>query len=237
MKDPVIGPADRPTEEERTLRRLPLFPLTDDVHFPHTEIELHVRDSHYSALAEDLFLARGRESWIGTVLLRPGFRIETALQAPVFDEGTAGRLIDVREERDGCHLVVRGERRFRVERETAGATCREGWVRFLAESQLSERDPDVQDLRRELLSTTTLLAGEIGEDWEHLLELDGGLPFEALVNQLAAHVDVDPVKKLQLLRDSLPERALRLLTILRNRRQVLELLRPYRHLAADPDRN
>lgn len=222
-----------------TMHRLPLFPLSDEVHFPHTEIRLHVMDPEYCTLVQDLFLAEGQGARIGTVLLRPGYH-GSRIHAPVFADGTAGRLLEVEEDTDGVHVVVRGETRFHVEKETHSVPCREALVRWVAEPRLSETDPEIQHLRRALLETTTILAVELGEGFQlhdHLMELGGDLHFEAVVNHMAAHVDVGPLRKLQLLRDAVPERALRLLTILRHRRQVLDILRPYRHLEAGSEYN
>lgn len=221
------------------LRPLPLFPLSDEVHFPHTELRLHVVDPEYCTLVQDLFLAEGHDARIGTVLLRPGYR-GSQMHAPVFADGTVARLIEVQEDHDGVHVTVRGEARFKVERETHGSPCREALVRWLEEPRLSETDPEILGLRRELLETTTILAGEMGEGFQlhdHLMELDADLPFEAVVNQMAANVDVTPLRKLQLLRDAVPERALRLLTILRHHRQVLDVLRPFRHLESGAELN
>lgn len=221
------------------IHRLPLFPLSDEVHFPHTELRLHVMDPEYCTLVQDLFLSEGREACIGLVLLRPGYR-GSQIHAPVFADGTAARVLEVEEDTDGVHVVVHGETRFHVEKETHSLPCREALVRWVDEPRLSESDPEIRSLRRELLETTTVLAGELGEGFqlhEHLMELDADLPFEAVVNHMAAHVDVGPLRKLQLLRDAVPERALRLLTILRHRCQVLDILRPYRHLEAASERN
>jgi len=55
--------------------------------------------------------------------------------------------------------------------------------------------------------------------------------FEETVNGLAAELDVPALRKLQLLVEPLCERADSLEGILRARRRVLDLLRPYRHLA------
>lgn len=219
--------------------RLPLFPLSDEVHFPHTELRLHVMDPEYCTLVQDLYLSEGRDARIGMVLLRPGYR-GAQIHAPVFADGTAARLLEVEEDTDGVHVVVHGETRFHVEKETHSLPCREALVRWVDEPRLSETDPEVQSLRRELLETTTILAGELGVGFQlhdRLMELEGDLPFEAVVNHMAANVDVGPLRKLQMLRDAVPERALRLLTILRHRCQVLDILRPYRHLEAASERN
>jgi hypothetical protein len=45
------------------------------------------------------------------------------------------------------------------------------------------------------------------------------------------------VRKLQLLTESLPERGLSVLSILRSNRQVMDMLRPFRRLADGTERN
>jgi hypothetical protein len=65
----------------------------------------------------------------------------------------------------------------------------------------------------------------------------GDCAFEELVNRIASRVDVPPVRKLQLLTESLPERGLSVLSILRSRRQVMDMLRPFRRLADGTERN
>ena len=158
-----------------------------------------------------------------------------------FDAGTATRLIDVRSEQDRCEIVLRGEYRFTVDREIAEGPCREAWVQRIDEPSLSEFDPDVQSLRYELLRRTVDLAHELGErfalDVSQVRQLHAALPFEAMVNNLAANMDVAASRKLQLLRVALPDRALHLLTILRSRQQILDVLRPYRHLARSAECN
>lgn len=62
-------------------------------------------------------------------------------------------------------------------------------------------------------------------------------PLPNVVNVLAAHLDLPALRKLQLLAEPLPERALSVLGILRARQKVLDLLRPYRHLAAGAEYN
>jgi len=57
------------------------------------------------------------------------------------------------------------------------------------------------------------------------------------VNTLAAELDLPPLRKLQLLEQALPERALEVLGILRSRRRVVDLLRPFRHLADAAENN
>jgi Lon protease-like protein len=266
-------------------RRLPILPLLDEVHFPRTELRLHVVDEEYGELVRELFEREGDESRVGTVLLMPdeedfeeeeeitasdleggdlgdpnvaeragearlladrepdfaaeatpyGLEIPRLVVPAVYAAGTAARLISVVDVDEGCEIVLRGEFRFELEEEIAAGPGRYAWVRPMEEPDLAEDDPDVLTLRREIVGVAVHLAGELGErfalDGEQLREFASDLPFEAMINHLAANMDVAPLRKLQLLRTALPDRALHLLTILRGRRQVLDMLRPYRHLA------
>ena len=58
-----------------------------------------------------------------------------------------------------------------------------------------------------------------------------------MVNRLAAGLDLPALRKLELLLASLPQRGEALVSILENRRSVLDRLRPWRHLAAHPELN
>ena len=79
------------------------------------------------------------------------------------------------------------------------------------------------------------LAAELGESFpissDEVEDLADWCCFEELVNRLASELDLPALRKLQLLIESLPDRALSVLSILRSRQQVVDLLRPYRHLA------
>lgn len=226
------APADR-------RRRLPILPLSDEVHFPRTELCLHVVLPEYCELLRERFYAEPFNACVGTVLLRNDGDYDDP--PAVHEAGTATRLVDLRETAEGCEIVLRGEFRFEVERELDGGPCREAVVRPIHEAEFSEQDPDVQTLRNEIVERVESLALELGErfelDAEQLQELRADLPFEALVNHLAANLEVPPERKLELLRDELPERAQNLATILRCRQEVLDVLRPYRHLAATAEIN
>ena len=222
------------------IHRLPLVALADEVCFPRTEVRLHVVEPAYCELLEELWRRQGAQGRIGLVLsLDGGELVSDALAGVAVDAGTSARLVAVERRPDGCAVVLEGERRFRVERELDGGRWREAWVRPIQEIEVSELDPDVQSMRRELIVRTSRLAVELGVrfalDPEQLRLLASDLSFEAMVNHLAANMDMAPVKKLQLLRTALPDRALSLLTILRGRQHILDLLRPFRHLARHPD--
>jgi len=220
--------------------RLPLFPLSDEVHFPRTLLHLRVVQPDYCSLIEDLFLddrtERGSETIIGTVLLKPAWAQETP-DDDVYSAGTAGRIVGLWQHEDGCDILLRGEYRFVVEREISHGPYRAAVVRPVLEPALNEGDPGIQVVRSELIECTLGLSGELGSsfalDEEQLSELEEDLSFEEVVNLLAANLDLAPLRKQQLLSEMLPDRALNLLSILRGRRQVLDVLRPFRHLESD----
>jgi Lon protease-like protein len=215
---------------------LPLFPLPDVVHFPRTELRLHVNEPRYSRLLRDLEERDEDSRWIGVVLLKPGWVESYEGNPEIFPGGTAGRLMDMEELPDGsANILLYGDFRFELESERAGGPYRQAVVRPMAEPWLNERDAGIVVVRDEILGHLHNLAVELGESFplsfEEIEELDEESPFEEIVNRIAAEIDVPVLRKLQLLVESLPERGLSVLSILRSRKQVIDLLRPYRHLA------
>jgi len=214
---------------------LPLFPLPDVVHFPRTELRLHVNEPRYRKLVRDLEEREEEERSIGVVLLKPGWVQSYEGNPEIFPGGTAGRLMDIDELPDGsANILLWGDFRFELERECVSAPYRRAVVRPVAEPWLNEHDAGIVLVREEILSHLHALASDLGASFplrEELGAIDAGSPFEELVNRIAAEIDVPVLRKLQLLVESLPERGLSVLSILRSRKQVVDLLRPWRHLA------
>lgn len=215
---------------------LPLFPLPDIVHFPRTELRLHVNEPRYSRLIRDLSEQEEESRWIGMVLLKPGWVQSYEGNPEIFPGGTAGRLVETEDLPDGSsNIVLYGDFRFELEREHAGGPYRQALVRPVAEPWLNEQDAGIVAVRDSIVSHVRSLAGELGESFplspDEIEEIGEEHAFEELVNRVAAELDVPALRKLQLLIESLPERGLSVLSILRSRKQVVDLLRPYRHLA------
>lgn len=226
----------------RGTTEIPLFPLPNVVHFPLTELKLHIFEPRYRRMVRDLLETREPEArFIGMVLLKPG--AHGGSRPEIFPGGTAGLLTDVDYLPDGrSNILLHGDFRFQVEREVSSeAPYRRARVAPMEEPRLNEADPAIQAVRRGLFEELGTLASEIGESLTvevgKLGDASGPLRFEELVNRIAADIDLPAVSKLTLLTDPLPERALRLLGVLRSRRQALDILRPYRHLATDGDLN
>jgi Lon protease-like protein len=219
--------------------RLPLVPLTDVVHFPRTELRLHVLDPSYEQLVHDLEEQDADSRWLGVVLLKPGPRLDPEGRLAIFPGGTAARVLDLETQPDGhSDLILYGEFRFELEQEIAGP-YRQALVRPVEEPWFNERDAGVVAVRQAIVELLRSLCEELGDKLS--LDVDdlasGGCAFEELINRVASRVDLPPVRKLQLLTESLLERGLSVLSILRSRRQVIDMLRPYRRLADGSERN
>jgi Lon protease-like protein len=229
----AIGP-DKP--------RLPLFPLPDVVHFPRTELKLHVVDPSCRRLVRDVIEQDEDARWIGIVLLKPGPTLDAAGLPEVFPGGTAGRLLDAELLPDGCsNILLHGDFRFRLQREVADQPYRQALVEPVEEPWLNERDAGIVAVRSGILTLLRGLAAELGEHFpfreDELDEIGQGSGFEELVNRIAADIDVPPLRKQALLQEALPDRGLSVLSILRSRQLVIDRLRPFRHLAANNQLN
>jgi Lon protease-like protein len=225
--------------------RLPLFPLADVVHFPRTELKLHVVEPYGRRLVRDVIEQEDEARWIGIVLLKPGPTLDPAGRPEIFPGGTAGRLLDAELLPDGCsNIVLHGDFRFRLRREVADQPYRQALVEPVEEPWLNERDAGILAVRSGILGLLRGLAAELGDQFpfataeiEDLAELAGNGVFEELVNRVAAELDVPPLRKQLLLQEALPDRGLSVLSILRSRQQVMDRLRPFRHLAGNSQLN
>ena len=222
---------------------IPLVPLPDIVHFPRTALKVQVSEPRYLRLIHDVLAREEEERWVGVVLLKPGWGRDAAGRPEIFPGGTAGRLVEAETVAHGStRILLLGDFRFEIEEEVGGdAPYRRGVVRPVEEPRLDEQDAGVVAVRRELLAKAGRLAAELGERFpftaEEIEDLAGHCGFEELINRLAAACDLPPLRKLQLLTESLPERGLSLLSIFDSRRQVLDSLRPFRRLAGGSEHN
>ncbi|HEY4561401.1 MAG TPA: LON peptidase substrate-binding domain-containing protein [Thermoanaerobaculia bacterium] len=219
--------------------RLPLVPLTDIVHFPRTELKLHVLDPAYDRLVHELAALDEESRWIGIVLMKPGPRLDREGRPEIYPAGTAARVMDLETGPEGhADIRVYGELRFELDHEIAGP-YRQGVVRPVAEPWLNERDAGIVAVRQTIVRLLRALSEEMGDRLQ--LDVDGlasgDCAFEEMINRIATRVDVPAVRKLELLTESLPQRGLSVLSILRSRKQVFDMLRPFRRRGTDPGRN
>ncbi len=222
--------------------RLPLFPLADVVHFPRTELKLHVAEPACRRLVRDVIEQEEEARWIGVVLLKPGSARDAGGPPEIFPGGTAGLLLDAELLPNGCsNILLQGGFRFRLQRELADQPYRQALVEPVEEPWLNERDAGIVAVRSGILTLLRDLAEELGERFpfrqDELDDLGQGCGFEELVNRIAADIDVPPLRKQALLQEALPDRGLSVLSILRSRQLVVDRLRPFRHLAGNSPLN
>jgi uncharacterized protein len=122
--------------------RFGLFPLPNVVLFPGTYLPLHVFEPRYRALVE---AALAGDPVIGMILLRSEADAMAA-RAPLFSVGCAGRIVEHQRLPDGrFHLLLYGERRFRIARELdAGTPFREIEAELLPDPGFAELAPTAQ---------------------------------------------------------------------------------------------
>lgn len=160
-----------------------------------------------------------------------------AVAVPIHAYGVVARLVRLEALAGACDVLLRGEARLRLAQPKLVEPGQVATVFPLEEPEISEQDPDVAGLRREIVGVVEGLVREHEDDFVEGYVLGAGTPFEEMVNRLASEPDWALGRKLQMLRDSLPDRALHLLTLLRGRRQLLDLLQPFRHLTDGVDTN
>lgn len=216
-------------------RRIPIFPLPNVVHFPCTDLRLHIFEPRYRALVRDLRALDEQERLIGMVLMYGG-EGDPEGSPPVYESGTAGLVRDIEYLPDGrSNILLEGQFRFRIEKELPASPYRRALVEPLTETAL--RDTDDRARRHEILELVGYLERSAIAVPTIGVSDASKLPLETLVNGLAAHLDLPVLAKLDLLNRDLDERSSRVVDILEGRKRVVDLLRPFRSLEANPDRN
>ena len=202
-------------------------------------------EPRYRQMVRDLQGVAGG-AWIGMVLLQPGWEEDYEGRPPVYSAGTAGRLEHVELLSDGrSNIVLRGDFRFEVSEEFGDEfgtrPYRLARVRRWTESPTTDDDRELLTRRRRSspprcsCALTSASGSEFGAGDLQEMAREGST--EAVVNRFAAELDVPPLRKLQLLAAELPERAQSVQSILRSRARVIDLLRPFRHLAPGAESN
>jgi Lon protease-like protein len=219
-------------------RLLPIFPLPGVVLFPGTELPLHIFEPRYRELVADLLGRPPAERLVGMMLV--DLDPESGEPA-VLEPGCAGRLVAHAPLADGrSDIVLAGEFRFRLERELPGRAYRRALV-----ATLEERVPLIEHERAERLEREIVeLLASVGRASRRALPVDpaavgstDGRQLAALVNRLAAGLDLPALRKQSLLAEAPLERAEQVAGILRSRLKLLTSLGPFRHLAGAAELN
>ncbi|MHC4837138.1 MAG: LON peptidase substrate-binding domain-containing protein [Planctomycetota bacterium] len=96
---------------------LPLFPLPALILYPGALVPLHLFEPRYRRLMRDLLEAGGREMVMGSLL--PGWKDDQFGLPPVAEVAGLGRVVEVREDAEGCFdILLQGMSRVRLVEET-----------------------------------------------------------------------------------------------------------------------
>jgi len=99
-------PAEIPTGQ------VPVFPLPGVFLFPHTLLPLHIYETRYRQMVEDLLDKRG---WLVISAIKAGHEADALEQPPFYNVGGLGEIVGHNHLEDGRFLVtLQGLRRVRV---------------------------------------------------------------------------------------------------------------------------
>jgi len=198
---------------------VPLFPLPNVVHFPHTLLPLHVFEPRYRRMvAEALDCERVLAMAVAREEVRPEERPR------IHPVGSIGKIELIDELPDGrYHLLLEGLARVRIGktvprpgRGTGEETYWTAELELLGEALPDLQDPEVAESKADLLLVARrygeqVLAGEFDEGL-----LGDALPYPVLVNRAATILRAGVEEKRSLLElDDVGERARRVARAMR----------------------
>lgn len=202
-------------------RKIPLFPLPGVVLLPGTILPLHIFEPRYRAMVAD---ALDGDRTIGMAMMRPGWE-ESAHSPPIFPVGGAGRIVEAEQLTDGRYnIVLAGEFRYRVVEESPPAPYRVARVEPLASTPFPSSSRAAA-----VCSEAANLFLELGDAMELPPLPEEELEVERLASELALRLRYEPAELQAFLEtDSLPDRFALLLARMREWRERIRFLAPFR---------
>jgi hypothetical protein len=218
------------------LVQIPIFPLPNIVFFPKILLPLHIFEPRYRKLVTDTLHG---EHHIGMVLLREGWENDYYGTPPIFSVGCLGKMeAHERIEQGRYNILLRGVNRFEIVDFVRQQPYRVARARLLTDEPLT-MDQQQQNLERDrfLSRFEQYLAEVMGIEVEKdMLERTGTL--EAVINQVAATLDIPVIDKQALLQIAkVGERFDRLRRIIEERLRVAYYLRHLNIVPDDPSLN
>ncbi|HZI66859.1 MAG TPA: LON peptidase substrate-binding domain-containing protein [Thermoanaerobaculia bacterium] len=210
--------------------RIPIFPLPGVVLLPGTTLPLHIFEPRYRAMVADALSGDGT---IGMAMLKPGWD-ESPDTPPIFAVGGAGRIVEAEQLPDGRYdIVLSGDFRYRVLEESPPAPYRVATVDRLVSTPFSSATRAAA-----VCSEAARLLLELSEAME-LPPLPGEeLDAERFASELALRLRYDPAELQALLEtDSLPDRFDVLVARMREWRERIRFLAPFRGAQLPSGRN
>ncbi len=190
---------------------LAIFPLPDLTFFPHTLLPLHIFEARYRAMITDCLV---RDRRLAVVGLRPGYEAAYAGKPPVYAVAGAGSIVRCERLATGrFNILLKGERRIRIEREVPTDTL----YRMVVATPLAEVGADrpglpalARTIRERCLQILDVLGRSSSEMRESLEAVDSPA---ALGDQVASGVIPDAAVRRGLLEELDVERRLERLTV------------------------
>jgi len=180
-----------------TLRRVPLFPLSNAVLFPHALLPLHIFEDRYRAMTRDI-LTGARCLAVGQIA--PGAS-ERDDQPAVLPIAGVGEIVMAHELPDGrFNLVLRGRARVRIDQELESDRP----YRLISATELPDlpiaNPAEIADADQTLRALIGRLAEAIPEGGELLRQVVAAQESPAeLVDGVASALIVDPALRQRLL--------------------------------------
>ncbi|HEX9287278.1 MAG TPA: LON peptidase substrate-binding domain-containing protein [Thermoanaerobaculia bacterium] len=213
-----------------TRRRIPLFPLPDVVLLPGTLLPLHIFEPRYRAMVAD---ALAGDRTIGMAMIRPG-RESSGPTPKIHPVGGAGRIVEAEELSDGRYnIVLEGEFRYRVLAESPPAPYRVAEVEEITSIPFRDAGEAIR-ISTEAVSLFRAIAATM----EVPPLPDETLEPERLASELAVRLRYEAAELQDLLEtDSISARFEALLSRMRDWRDRIEFLAPFRRGEIDPAKN
>ena len=144
---------------------LPIFPLPDLTFFPRTVLPLHIFEARYRAMVTDCL---ARDKRLAVVGLKPGYETTYDGKPPVYEVTGVGRIVQWERLATGRYnLLLRGERRARIDRELPADTL----YRMVAATPLEEtgaEGPAVQALAGRVKARCRQILAAVGRSGAEL---------------------------------------------------------------------
>jgi len=216
---------------------VPIFPLPDTVFFPKTRLPLRVFEERYRELTRAALAGNRR---IVIVLLQEGWESDPSGNPPVHRIACLGEIAACKELKDGRYqLVLAGRHRVRLVRELEHSPYRLAEVERIDETGGDDTSAGIIRRRNRLMGLFMRYTELAARGESRALELVPRRSFEALVNLVAATLNLPAEDKQQLLEiDDIAVRCDAVLPVLQRHVETLVLIRDWEHLKPDePTRN
>jgi len=178
--------------------KLPIFPLPNVVHFPHTLLPLHIFEMRYRKLLED---ALEGEKLIGMAVLKPGWEDAYQNNPEIYDVACMGQIVRHEPMEDGrSNILLLGLKRVQIKNILSPYPYRLAKVEILDDTASNLSDSEQEELRKELLQSYSDMVVELAGSGKKFPSLsDADLNASQLCDALAASLGFEVPQMVQML--------------------------------------